>query len=218
MTADTRLMELLCTRLCHDITGPVGAIANGAELLEEGDDDMKAQAMQLITESGQEAINRLQFYRMAYGRITGRGEACLSDTKELIKNFFNSGKVVLDWPDTHTDASGITVSRHSVRLLLNMAILASGTLIRGGTLSVRLQPREGSFILVVSASGMTVKWDSTLEKALRQQTDIEMLEPHTVQAYFTGLLTKELDADLGVQLGADTFELTLSQKEEALVA
>ena len=216
MSADIRLMELLCTRLCHDITGPVGAIANGAELLEEGDAEMKDQAMELITQSGREAVNRLQFYRMAYGKISGRGEACLADYKTLIKNFFGGGKITLDWPDSHTDAANIPVSRHMARLMLNLVILAAGTLIRGGTISIRLQQREHEKMMIVSASGMTVKWDEHLQKALNLKMNIDALEPHTVQAYFTGAMVKEQGMALGLQQGTDTFEFTLSQREEAL--
>ncbi len=216
MTANKSLMELLCTRLCHDIAGPVGAIANGAEFLAEENSGMHDQAIELITQSAEEAVNRLQFYRMAYGKITGKGDACLADYKTLIKKFFQSGKISLDWPDTHTDAANIPLSRNMARLILNLVLLASGTLIRGGVISIRIQQRENERVILISASGTGLKWDIMLERAIHQTLTIDELEPHTVQAYFTGLITEELGIKLGIQHGTDTFEFSVTQNEFVL--
>src|ERR1700753_1720218 len=101
---ETRLAEMLCTRLCHALTGPIGAVNNGAEFLGDEGFDMQNDAVQLILSSAHEAVNRLQFYRQAYGRVSDSGEACLADKKLLAQNFFSATKVKLDWPDTHTDA------------------------------------------------------------------------------------------------------------------
>jgi histidine phosphotransferase ChpT len=78
---DTKLAEMIATRLCHDLTGPIGAVNNGAEFLDEEGFDMQNQAVQLILSSAHEAVNRLQFYRQAYGRVGDTGEASLSDKK-----------------------------------------------------------------------------------------------------------------------------------------
>src|SRR5271156_4908152 len=92
--------ELLCTRLCHDLTGPVGAVANGAEFMSEEGFEMQGQHLDLITSSAEQAVARLQFYRKAYGRITEDGEAHLAEQKKIARDFFAGGKVTLDWPDT----------------------------------------------------------------------------------------------------------------------
>src|ERR1700735_3589316 len=123
MIPHLKLAELLCTRLCHDLTGPIGAIANGAEFLN-GEDGAKMQdmAVELINTSAAQAVSRLQFYRRAYGRINDDGEANLDSLRKIVSDFFAGGKVIIDWPDTHTHASGVAISYKMGRLLINLLI------------------------------------------------------------------------------------------------
>src|ERR1700709_2008856 len=109
MIAETKLAEMLCTRLCHDLTGPIGAVNNGAEFLDEEGFDMQNEAVQLILSSAHEAVNRLQFYRQAYGRVGHMGESSLSDKKKITMDFFSGTKVKVDWPDAHTDAANMGI-------------------------------------------------------------------------------------------------------------
>src|SRR5215813_167191 len=99
MIDSLRLAELLCTRLCHDLTGPIGAVNNGAEFLSEEGFNLQGQAMELITSSAASAVARLQFYRLAYGRVKEQGEASIADGQKLAADFFAGGKVALEWPD-----------------------------------------------------------------------------------------------------------------------
>jgi histidine phosphotransferase ChpT len=211
MSVDTRLMEMLCTRLCHDITGPVGAIANGAELLEENDPEMKEQAMQLIVSSGQEAINRLQFYRMAYGKINARGEASMEEISKLAQAFFQSGKVKLEWQNEMLNEAAVVVSREMARLLLNLLIISAGTLIRGGVISIRIVTDKEYCRLTVSASGMMIKWEKEIQDALQLKVSTEALDPHTIQAYYTGSLAKEAGAELKLRHDSEVFECEIIQ-------
>lgn len=218
MASESRLMELLCTRLCHDIIGPVGAIANGAEFLAEEDAGMQGQAIELITQSASEAVNRLQYYRMAYGRVGLKGEACIADCKDLIKRFLDNGKVSLDWPDQYTEAANIPISRNMARVIYNLVIIATGTLIRGGVISIRLQhDGSGDNLVSVSASGATLKWDEKVAAALRMQAEIDVLEASTVQAYFTGMIASEAKIALQVELGTENFEIKATQKQSELI-
>jgi histidine phosphotransferase ChpT len=216
--SETKLMELLCTRLCHDITGPVGAIANGAEFLAEEDTGMQGQAIELITQSASEAVNRLQFYRMAYGRVGAKGEANIADCKEIIKKFFENGKISLDWPDHYTEAANVPITRNMARLIYNLVIMAAGTLIRGGVVSIRLTKDESENAVVsIAANGMTIKWDEKVEKALRKTVKVDELEAATVQAYFSGMIAKEANVTLQIEQGTENFEIKATQQQEALV-
>src|SRR5437870_3911345 len=87
MSDGLKLAELLCTRLCHDLTGPIGAVNNGAEFLSEEGFNLQSQAVELITSSAFSAVSRLQFYRMAYGRVKDSGEASLTDSQKLATDF-----------------------------------------------------------------------------------------------------------------------------------
>ncbi len=59
------LAALLCSRVCHDVISPVGAINNGLELLDEG--RCGCRAMDLIRTSALNASVRLKFARLAFG-------------------------------------------------------------------------------------------------------------------------------------------------------
>src|ERR1700679_4101799 len=141
MIDELQMAELLCTRLCHDLTGPIGAVHNGAEFLAEDGFNMQGQAMELITSSAFSAVSRLQFYRMAYGVVRDHGEASLSDKQKMAADFFAGSKIT--------------------RLIFNLIIVASGALIRGGTITVRIaQGAEGRKQLTVGAEGAGLKWES----------------------------------------------------------
>ncbi len=210
---DSRLAEMLCTRLCHDLTGPIGALANGAEFLADEDFSMQGQAVELISQSAAQAVNRLQYYRTAYGRVTGGGEAVLSETKHLIAQYLSGGKVSLDWPDSQTDALNISVSRRMSRLLQNLVIIAVHALIRGGIISIRIHREGDKKMLSVSASGLSIKWDAEQQRVLDGALTIDDIQPSTVQTYYTHKLAEELEADLTVKATEDSFELLVVKEE-----
>lgn len=198
MTLDVRMAEHLCTRLCHDLTGPIGAVNNGAEFLAEQGFEMQPEALELIATSARDAVNRLQFYRQAYGKLNEHGEASLQEKKQITEAYFTGSKIALDWPEEHTDAAGVPVSQKMSRLILNMIIIASRTLIRGGVVSVRLASDEsGKRTATVRAAGDTVKDDTEASQILRGDRTAQ-LSPRTVQAYLTRGLAEEMAVELSV--------------------
>lgn len=210
---ETRLAEMLCTRLCHDLTGPIGAVNNGAEFLDEEGFDMQHEAMQLILSSATEAVNRLQFYRQAYGRVGESGEASLSEKKALAALFFSTGKITLDWPDSHTDASGISISQKTSRLILNMLIIAAASLIRGGTIRVRLsEPAQDTKEILVEAEGETVKLDPDLVAVLQGKTEMA-LTPKSSQAYLTHCIASEVGAMLMLEIAGNRLSFKATQRQ-----
>lgn len=215
MINETRLAEMLCTRLCHDLTGPIGAVNNGAEFLTEDGFDMQNEAMQLIISSAQEAVNRLQFYRQAYGRV-GEGETGIAEKKKHAEDFFSSTKVKLDWPDLHTDASGIAISQKLGRLLLNLILVAGTSLIRGGTVAVRIkEDAAGTKEIVMTATGETVKLDAETLTILKGHGDEAMLTPKTSQPLLTMHLIEEIGAELALEIELGRLVLTCRQHAAA---
>ncbi|NBO17771.1 MAG: hypothetical protein EBV03_00810 [Proteobacteria bacterium] len=205
MHNDLLMAELLCTRMCHDLTGPIGAVNNGAEFLAEEGFNLQSQAVELITSSAFSAVTRLQFYRMAYGRVRDHGEASLTDKQKLAADFFADSKITLDWPDSHTDAAGVSVSHKMSRLLYNLLIVASGALVRGGMLAVRItQPAENAKQITIRAEGTTLKWEPEMEKIFAGHLGIEDLNPKNVQAFFTHRLAAELEASVVFQQDANS--------------
>lgn len=202
------LAEMLCTRLCHDLTGPIGAVNNGAEFLAEDGFDMQNDALQLILSSADEAVARLMFYRQAYGRTSESGEASLSEKKTIAEGFFKSTKVNLEWPDHYGDACPVCISHRGARLLMNFMIIAAGSLIRGGAMRICIDaPEEGAKRLQVEVEGQTVKLDPTM-KAILEGDRSAPLCPKTAQIYLTADLAQELGAELQVELSETSLKIT----------
>ncbi len=217
MNHDTKLAEMIATRLCHDLTGPIGAVNNGAEFLDEEGFDMQNEAVQLIVNSAHEAVNRLQFYRQAYGRVGESGEASLSDKKKITMDFFSTSKVKVDWPDSHTDASGVSISQKMSRLLLNTIIIVGASAIRGGTLSVRVaQTPEGDKQLDVSITGETIKIDPDTVAILHQNAGNVVMTPKTAQPFLAAKLTEELQVKIALVVDEGSFSVRLTQPALAL--
>jgi histidine phosphotransferase ChpT len=64
---DAKLMELMASRLCHDLASPVGAVMSGLELMQEFEDETADDALRLMGDSARIAARRLAFYRLAFG-------------------------------------------------------------------------------------------------------------------------------------------------------
>lgn len=208
MDLEVRLAELLCTRLCHDLTGPIGAVNNGAEFLGEEGFTMQQQAMELIIGSAQQAVARLQFYRHAYGRVNSQGEACLDEVRELAVGFFHDTRTKLDWPRQYTNAAGVSISRKMARLMVNMMILVSGSMPKGGVLQVRIGKRDnGPTEVSIRGEGESIRIDEESMQALQGKMDTADLTPKTVQPYLTGLLAKQVSVVLSRETGACHFEM-----------
>ncbi len=211
MTVDIRMAEHLCTRLCHDLTGPIGAVNNGAEFLADQGFEMQPEAIELIATSARDAVNRLQFYRQAYGKLNEHGEASLQEKKQITAAYFQGTKVILDWPDEHTDAAGVPMSQKMARLILNMVIVASRTLIRGGLVSVRLATDEaGKRIAMVKATGDSIKDDADVSRILLGDRVVQ-LSPKTVQGYLTRGLADEMGVEVSVKLEEGSYLLTATR-------
>ncbi|MBN66434.1 MAG: hypothetical protein CMM94_02565 [Rickettsiales bacterium] len=213
MITELKLTEMLCTRLCHDLTGPIGAVNNGIEFMQDDAFDMQDQALELIVGSAQEASNRLQFYRQAYGRINESGEADLQQLRSVAEAFFSTSKISLDWADQYTDPSVMSVSMKMGRLLLNLMIISAGSLLKGGSIVVKLESDQHVRHVEVIAQGDVVKLDEECHQLLRADTPVERLTPKTSQPYLTKQIVKDLVAELTVELSDGALRLVVEQKD-----
>ena len=126
------LAALLCSRVCHDVINPVGAIVNGLEVLDdENDPSMKAFALDLIKKSSRTASARLQFARIAFGAAGSAGAAIdLGDAENVARGFIHDDKVALTWT-----APRLLMPKNKVKLLLNLLVVATSTIPRGGAIA-----------------------------------------------------------------------------------
>jgi len=127
------LAALLCSRVCHDVISPVGAIVNGLEVLEdETDPSMREVAMELIKKSANSASAKLQFCRLAFGAAGSVGATIdTGDAESVARGLLATEKTTLAWSGARQ-----FLAKNKVKLLLNLCLIAAATIPRGGMLGV----------------------------------------------------------------------------------
>jgi len=191
---ELRVLELLFSRLCHDLISPVMAVNNGIELLSDDGGEMSTDICDLLTLSAGTAAARLQFYRIAYG-VGGQDAAPigLSEAGRLIRNLLEDEKIELEWPVS--DNADMEPSRESMKIILNLILVGIESLPRGGILKISLNGSE----IALSARGAGAAFREESKAAMSPDTDIEALTARSVQSYFLNYLIdlRGGDAHLG---------------------
>jgi histidine phosphotransferase ChpT len=196
------LAALLCSRVCHDIISPVGAINNGLELLDEGGAD--EDAMNLIRASARNASARLQFARIAFGAAGSAGMLIdTGDAEAVAIAFLKNEKPELVW-------SGVRalLPKNKVKLLLNLILIANGAIPRGGKITVTLENLETEPQFTLSASGPMVRVPPKFLEMHSGNKPDEAIDAHAVQPYYTLLLARE--AGMAISIRATAEEIVLS--------
>ncbi len=200
-TLDFRVVELLFSRMCHDLVGPVGAAVNGVELLEEFGGEMADEAITLLGSSARVASRRLRVYRVAYGMAAGAAISSLGDLRSLIAEFLDGGKITLDWPDNKMPS--IHVGRNAIKCLLNMSICAAETLPRGGSLQTAIEQHGADLLITIQAKGQGARLAEGVADAMGSGVSAERLDPRTVHSYFTAHIARNFGQGLKFEESAD---------------
>ena len=187
MQLEFRVIELLASRLCHDLISPVGAINNGVELMGEEDAEFAKDAAALIAQSAKRAGSKLQFYRFAYGAGGAGGGSPMP--KDLIAGMMDGGKVACDWPSAY-DSMPVEWQK----LACNLAILAVEILPRGG--KVMLSGKDKG--LEAAAEGESVNLTPEMKAALAPGASVNALTARTIHGYFTACYAEQLGAKLSL--------------------
>ncbi len=196
------LAALLCSRVCHDIISPVGAINNGLELLDEGGAD--EDAMDLIRSSALNASVRLKFARLAFGASGSIGASIdTGEAEQAIKDFVQTdGKTVINWHGARA-----IVPKNKVKLLMNLFLIAFSAIPRGGEIDIFLEDLETAPHFRLVSRGKMIRVPPKFLELHSGQTD-EAIDAHAVQPYYTVLLAEEADLELGCVMNADDVVFT----------
>lgn len=183
------VMDLLCSRLCHDLISPVGAINNGVELIEDLGEDMVGEAMGLIAQSGRRAAGRLRCYRLCYGSAGAQSTVGLDEARDIAAGYLEGGKAMLDW-HVGTEWGPDGPPAGTVKVLLNMLLLADEALSQGGRISVRNRDADGSRGFAIVAEGVNAGLRENQDAALEGTLAGDELNARLVQAYVAGLFAR----------------------------
>ena len=194
---DMDFAALLVSRVCHDLVSPVGAVVNGLEVLEdETDVAMRADALRLVAASAEQAAARLQFARIAFGAAGSAGaELDLAEVARIMAGLLKGGKIDLAW-----NAQAVNWPKDWAKLLMNVVLVGTDCLPRGGRLTVETSSGEHAPSFQILATGTVARLAPEAERALAGDP-VGALDGRSVQPYLTYQLCKNLNTGLRVAPG-----------------
>jgi histidine phosphotransferase ChpT len=195
------LAALLCSRVCHDLISPAGAIVNGLEVLEDGgDEETKKFALDLIKKSAKTASARLQFCRIAFGAAgSASAQVDTGDAETMARGFIEDEKTKITWNVPRT-----LLPKNRVKLLLNMLVIATQTIPRGGTLTVDAVGQGDATGFRIVAVGLNARIPQHVPLLLEGNSESGTVDAHAIQPFYTGLLARACGLGVGLMAEADT--------------
>jgi histidine phosphotransferase ChpT len=200
------LAALLCSRVCHDLISPVGAIVNGLEVL---DDNPKPEdrdfALDLIRKSAKTASARLQFCRLAFGAAGSSGaQIDLGDAQNMSRGHIEDGKTTIAW-----NLPRLLLPKNRVKLLLNMLVIAQQTIPRGGTLTVDPIGEGETMSFRVTATGLNARLPQNIADLLAA-SPASGVDAHAVQPHYTRLLADACGLKVGLKAEGEAVVVSAS--------
>jgi histidine phosphotransferase ChpT len=215
----TDLAAMLCSRVCHDLINPVGAIGNGLEVLADPSQAaMFDGAQDLIANSARQARAKLEFARLAFGASSTAGTDF--DTREcerVAKLLFEIEKADLEWLVTP-----MLLPKHKAKLLMNMLLIAAMAVPRGGLVKVEVTGPAGSESFAITCTSDPEKRQKTLMpsgvEGLLAGNPADGVDARGIQPFYTGVLARMTDMELAVSVVETTFSFTAAPKAKAAAA
>lgn len=196
---------LMVSRVCHDLVGPLGAVVNGLEVLEdERDAAMRDDALRLVATSANQALARIQFMRIAFGAAGSAGaELDLNEVGRLVSGLLEGGKITLEWhvPQAHW-------AKNWAKLLMNATLLGADCLPRGGLVRVEASADAAAPAFKVQATGTHIRVAPEVERAIRGEQTVENVDARGIQPFLTYRLSRAVNAGLTIQAGEGSVEIT----------
>ncbi|WND01886.1 histidine phosphotransferase family protein [Temperatibacter marinus] len=188
---------LLCSRLCHDLVSPVGAMSNGVELLhDKGNADMQEQIVDLLEDSVVQTTNKLKFFRLAFGLGGGFGAVInLEEAKLALASLFDKSKVTIAWSSDVAAAD-----KNLMKILLNLALVAGECVIGEGILSISLEGLESDAeeLIIIKASGARLIIHESVASAVEKSLSDVDADPKSIPVCLAKSLS--LENGLGIRL------------------
>ena len=200
-TSGLELASLLCSRLCHDLLSPVGALLNGLELLaDEKDPEMRKRCFELLEQSAKISADKLKFFRLAFGAAGGFGELVSVDEPRALVDALigNNGRITANWA-----LGAPALPKAAVKTLLNLSMIAIDALVRGGTLDIGAELREGASEIVIRAAGPKIAFDPVIGRALDGSLATGELSSRTAPAVMLQQLAASIGGGLQYALSDD---------------
>jgi len=205
----SNLAALLCARICHDLVSPVGALSAALEVFNDDDNlDMRDDALELIKLSAGQASAKLQFLRLAFG-AGGSAPGILSteELKKLSLGVFGDGKINISWD---VEAEGL--DKPAARVLLNLVMLGTQVIPRGGDMSVQANRGPIETDLKIVCTGMKARLEPSIVKTIAGGAPEDGFDGRSVQPFYAGMIARENGGNIQAEIQDETVTLTATLK------
>lgn len=200
------LASLMCSKLCHDLVSPVGALSNGIEVLaDETDAELREHALDLIAQSARAAAAKLQFARLAFGSAGGPGGSLdLASAARAAEDYLATTKATLEWQPGPQSAP-----KDAARLCLNLLLVALECIPRGGEIRAGIDlDADGKGTFFAEATGRGARLPEGSWNALQGKTAHQDLDARLVQPYFAGHLARQIQAEVAQHAEESSVRIT----------
>ena len=193
-----RVAELMCSRLCHDLISPISAINNGIELMNENDEGIIDSSIELLGTSAKQALDRLSFYRVAFGLAGGGAMISWNEIRNILEIFAAERKTTIVWT-REPQAPDENISHILGKLVVNVVYLAMECLPRGGVISVDNLEQKAPEPIVVRLEGPKCNLRDDVQSGLIPDLPIEQLSVRNIVAYLATSFAICLEKSLKVR-------------------
>jgi len=193
-----RVAELMCSRLCHDLISPISAINNGIELMNENDEGIIDSSIELLGTSAKQALDRLSFYRVAFGLAGGGAIINWNEIRNILEIFSAERKTTIVWT-REPQSPDENISHILAKLVVNVVYLAMECLPRGGVISVDNLQQKAPEPIVVRLEGPKCNLRDDVQSGLIPDLPIEQLSVRNIVAYLATSFAICLEKSLKVR-------------------
>ena len=199
------LAALLCSRVCHDLISPVGAIMNGLEVMEDdNDEETKVFALDLIKKSARTASAKLQFCQIAFGAAGSAGaQIDTGDAEKVARGMLEDEKTKITW-----NLPRLLLPKNRVKLLLNMLLIAGHAIPRGGMMTIDPTGEGETMGFKVTASGLNARVPQAMPGLLTGEPNGHAVDAHAIQPFYAGMLARNCGLDIAFASEGEAIVLT----------
>jgi histidine phosphotransferase ChpT len=201
LTVSPRVIDLICSRICHDLISPVSAINNGIELLSEAGEGVEGDAFSLIADSAAVVASRLAVMRYAFGAAT----PSLDEVRDVALAYFASSRITLNWPKTGL-SSDFTSRQGFPKIILNMVLVLAESIGASGSITIE-SPSPETISAVAEPRTGTIRTDILIGL---ENVAPDNLDARTIQAFVTGLMAKRFGYTLAYDVQESRIHFTLT--------
>ena len=197
------LAAQLAGKLCHDFISPTSAISSGADLLDDPSaQDMREEAIGLITASARKLVALLAFARVAFGTSQTVETFDARELETLTRGVYAHVRADLDW-----QVAVPSLNKAGARALLNIAQIAAGALPTGGTARLTADARGEELFVEAECRGPRARLRPEVVTGLAGDPLTEGLGGQWVQAYYLHTLVDAAGGRLGFEVGEELVRL-----------